>query len=467
MGRDPTGQLRVPVLNRVVGDAPPGVHHERFHDGAGGTGRDAAVAAAAEGGGGLIRRQLEGDEQVAQQQPGAPLPVDQIPVLPDPAQPGLLRPGPVHERSAVHTGAPVGAGSLLLQPAPQPSQALLHHPVIISPPPVASHLQAAGGWTSVHMVGQGHSYHAAHAGQQGLDGLAPWIRHPAQIGLMASCQPALQGGRAQGEPAAAGNGGDPHRVKAKGASLKLDGVSQLLRRHHQGTGSALVGKVPKVRLAFVAIASSDRFSPILRWIGITLVVLTLLQMLAVLALWDWQAEPFRQLVVERLIKESPMALVGLLFMYIAGRLDDQEGWRRSPLLWTVCILSGLMAVFLTASLPIVFGGDRLMQEQTDQQLAAKRGQLEMAREQSKNPEVLKQLLRQAEAAGQVPPGATEAQKIQSARAFVDQQLQQMENQFKQAKQTSELAINQRRYGSSLGAIALIVAFTLLCLGSVL
>ncbi len=217
----------------------------------------------------------------------------------------------------------------------------------------------------------------------------------------------------------------------------------------------------------MAITSSDRFSPLLRWIGITLVVLTLLQMLAVLALWDWQAEPFRQLVVERLIKESPMALVGLLLMYVSGRLDDQDGWRRSPLLWTVCILSGLMAVVLTASLPIVFGGDQLMQEETQQQIASKKGQLEMAREQSKNPQVIQQLVRQAEAAGQIPPGATEAQKLQSARAFVDRQLQQMESQFKQARQSGELALNQRRYGSSIGAVVLVVAFTLLCLGSVL
>jgi hypothetical protein len=43
----------------------------------------------------------------------------------------------------------------------------------------------------------------------------------------------------------------------------------------------------------------------------------------------------------------------------------------------------------------------------------------------------------------------------------------MEDQFKQAKQTGQLALNQRRYGTSLGAIVLIVAFTLLCLGSVL
>lgn len=284
---------------------------------------------------------------------------------------------------------------------------------------------------------------------------------------MAGLQPALQGGLAQGQSRTSRNGGDPHRLKAQALGLGFEVLSQLMRCVSQGTGSALVGKVPKVRLPPVAIASSDRFSPLLRWIGITLVVLTLLQMLAVLALWDWQAEPFRQLVAERLIKESPMALVGLLFMYLSGRLEDANDWRRSPLLWTVCLLSGLMAVLLTASLPIVFGGDRLMQDETEQQLAAKKGQLEMAREQSKNPEVLKQLLRQAEAAGQVPPGATEAQKIQSARAFVDRQLQQMESQFKQAQQTGQLAINQRRYGSSLGAITLIVAFTLLCLGSVL
>ena len=217
----------------------------------------------------------------------------------------------------------------------------------------------------------------------------------------------------------------------------------------------------------MAIASSDRFSPLLRWIGITLVVLTVLQILAVLALWDWQAEPYRQLVVERLIKESPMALVGLLFMFMSGRLEDQDRWRRSPLLWTVCILSGLMAVVLTASLPIIFGGDRLMQEETEQQIAAKKGQLEMAREQSKNPQVIQQLVRQAEAAGQILPGASEAQKLQFARAFVDRQLQQMESQFKQARQNGELALNQRRYGSSIGAVVLIVAFTLLCLGSVL
>jgi hypothetical protein len=67
----------------------------------------------------------------------------------------------------------------------------------------------------------------------------------------------------------------------------------------------------------------------------------------------------------------------------------------------------------------------------------------------------------------VPPGATEAQKLQTARTIVDRQMQQMEDQFKQAQQGGQLALNQRRYGTTMGAIVLIVAFTILCLGSVL
>jgi hypothetical protein len=216
----------------------------------------------------------------------------------------------------------------------------------------------------------------------------------------------------------------------------------------------------------VAAVSSSRFSPLLRWMGITLVVLLVLQLVAVLSLWDWEEEAFRQLVVERLISQAPMGLIGLLLMYLSSRLEDQSDGR-TPVLWTVCIISGLLAVLLTASLPITFGGDQQMQQQNDQQIAAKLGQLEMARQQSKDPALLQQLIKQAEATGQVPSGATEAQKTQSARAFIDRQLDQLETQFKQTEQTAKVTLSQRRYGVSLGAVVLIIAFTILCLGSVL
>ena len=200
--------------------------------------------------------------------------------------------------------------------------------------------------------------------------------------------------------------------------------------------------------------------------GITLVALLLLQMLAVLNLWDWSQEPFRQLVVERLINQSPMALVGLLLMYLSSRLED-ESETRSPVLWTVCIISGLLAVFLTAALPVAFGGDQILQQQSDQQLAAKKGQLEMARQQSQDPALVQQLIKQAEASGQVPANASDAQKTQSARAFIDRQLDQMEAQYKQAEQSTRVTLSQRRFAGSGGAVVLIIAFTILCLGSVL
>ncbi|MFM7394971.1 MAG: HpsJ family protein [Cyanobium sp.] len=214
------------------------------------------------------------------------------------------------------------------------------------------------------------------------------------------------------------------------------------------------------------VSSSTRFSPLLRWMGITLVVLTALQLIGVLVLWDWGSEPFRQLVVERLINQSPMALIGLVLMYLSSRLEDASE-SRTPILWAVCVISGLLAVLLTASLPIAFGGDQILQQQADQQLAAKKGQLEMARQQSRDPALLQQLIRQAEASGQVPAGATDAQKTQSARAFIDRQLGQLEEQYKQTEQSSKVTISQRRYAGSGGAVVLIIAFTILCLGSVL
>lgn len=216
----------------------------------------------------------------------------------------------------------------------------------------------------------------------------------------------------------------------------------------------------------VTVSTSTRFSPLLRWMGITLVVLTALQLIGVLVLWDWGSEPFRQLVVERLINQSPMALIGLVLMYLSSRLEDANE-ARTPILWAVCVISGLLAVLLTASLPVAFGGDQILQQQADQQLAAKKGQLEMARQQSRDPALLQQLIRQAEASGQVPAGATDAQKTQSARAFIDRQLGQLEEQYKQTEQSSKVTISQRRYAGSGGAVVLIIAFTILCLGSVL
>jgi hypothetical protein len=200
--------------------------------------------------------------------------------------------------------------------------------------------------------------------------------------------------------------------------------------------------------------------------GITLVVILVLQMVGVLIIGQWQEESFRQLLVERLIAQSPMALVGLILMYLSARLDDGRE-ERSPSLWAVCILSGLLAISLTAALPVSFSGDQMLQQQAERQLAQQKTRLETARLQSKNPAFLQQVIQQFQASGQVPPGVTDAQKSQAARAFIDKQLDQLEQQVTQSEQSNQITLNQRRFGGSGGAVVLIVAFTILCLGSVL
>lgn len=87
-------------------------------------------------------------------------------------------------------------------------------------------------------------------------------------------------------------------------------------------------------------ASTGRLGYLLRWLGLTLVVLLVLQLAAVVSAWSWQEEAFRQMVIERLITQSPMALVGLLLALFGSRLDQTDS--RTPcvgswLLWLLCL----------------------------------------------------------------------------------------------------------------------------------
>jgi hypothetical protein len=212
--------------------------------------------------------------------------------------------------------------------------------------------------------------------------------------------------------------------------------------------------------------SSGRLGYLLRWLGLTLVVLLVLQLLAVITIWNWQEEGFRQLVVERLVTQSPLALVGLLLILLGARLDHPSE-HRTPLRWLVAILAGILAIALAVAVPVSISGDGVLSAQTQQSLAAKRSQLEMARQQSENPEVLNQLVRQAEQSGQIPPQATQEQKLQAARGFIDRQLKHMEQQFKQEERASDLASRQRLYAGTGAAVVLAVAFTLVALAAVL
>jgi len=216
----------------------------------------------------------------------------------------------------------------------------------------------------------------------------------------------------------------------------------------------------------VSSAASGRLGNLFRWLGVTLLLLLLLQLLAVLAVNGWGEESFRQLLSTTLVTQSPMAFVGLSLMLIAARLDDPRA-SRTPLHWFVCVISGVLSLALLVTIPVTISGDRALSDQANQALLAQSGQLAMARSQLENPQVIDQVILQGEQAGQIPASATDAQKQQAAKAFMDRQLSQADEQLKQAESRRDLAANQRRIGGIGTAVVLLVAFALLALVAVL
>jgi RNA 3'-terminal phosphate cyclase len=91
----------------------------------------------------------------------------------------------------------------------------------------------------------------------------------------------------------------------------------------------------------------------------------------------------------------------------------------------------------------------------------------MAKAQLENPQVLDQVIAQGEQAGQIPATASDAEKKKAAQAFMTRQLDQAEEQLKQAENRRDLAANQRRIGGTGTAVVLLVAFTLLAVVAVL
>ncbi|MBM5825128.1 MAG: hypothetical protein FJ054_07160 [Cyanobacteria bacterium M_surface_10_m2_119] len=213
---------------------------------------------------------------------------------------------------------------------------------------------------------------------------------------------------------------------------------------------------------------SGRLAPLLRWLGLTLVVLMGLQLFGLLLSWNWDLEPFRQLFIDRLVGEAPMALVGLLLMLTAQRLEDGAG--RSPFRWLVGVLAALLALAMVAAVPLSISAENALVEQAQQQDAAisqQAAQLEMQRQQVESPAFVDQLIAEAEKEGRIPATASAEEKKQKAREFIDTQirpqLKQAEQQLAQARLGRDLAVQQRRFGGTGRAVVLAIAFVLLTL----
>jgi hypothetical protein len=214
--------------------------------------------------------------------------------------------------------------------------------------------------------------------------------------------------------------------------------------------------------------STGRIPNLLRWLGLTLVVLMGLQLAALLFSWNWELEPFRQLFLDRLVGEAPMALVGLLLMLIAQRLEGPQG--RTPLQWLAGVLAILLAIAMAVAVPLSIQAEGALLNQAQQQdaaIAQQAAQLDLQRQQVENPAFVDQLIAEAEREGRIPASASKAEKQQKAKEFIDAQirpqLEQAEKQLAQALLGRDLAVQQRRFGGTGRAIVLTVAFALVAL----
>lgn len=212
-------------------------------------------------------------------------------------------------------------------------------------------------------------------------------------------------------------------------------------------------------------ASTGRVAQLLRWLGLTLVVLMGLQLTPLLVNWNWNLEPFQQVFLDRLVGEGPMALVGLLLMLIAQRLEGPTG--RTPLRWLVGVLAALLGVVMVVAVPLSLSSEGALAQEAQQQEAAiaqQAMQLEMQKQQVEDPGFVDQLIAEAEKEGRIPPEASDEEKKQRAREFIDTQikpqLQQAEQQVAQARLARNLGLQQRRFGVTGRAVALAIAFAL-------
>ncbi len=215
--------------------------------------------------------------------------------------------------------------------------------------------------------------------------------------------------------------------------------------------------------------SSARISALLRWLGLTLVVLFALQFLVFLLSWSPALDTFRDLLVERVSAEAPMVLVGLLLMLIAGRLD-QPRLGLTVHRWVIGLLGAVMALGLLALVPLSVASQKSLVDQVQQAQPQIDQQVKQLEEQKKNladPKFVDQVIAQAEQNGQIPANATAEQKKAAATNFVENQirpqLKQAEQQLQQARLGRDLALNQRSVAGTPRIVVLAIAFVLVTL----
>ena len=212
-------------------------------------------------------------------------------------------------------------------------------------------------------------------------------------------------------------------------------------------------------------AGDSRLAALLRWLGLTMVVILLLQLAAVLVGVDWSDDTTRPQVSGPLVALAPLGFLGLLVALMGARLDNPRR-HQTPLRWLICGLSALLAVGMLVAIPFSLdgvAGDPAQAENLEQGRQA----LKEARQFRDDDQRVKAVGEQLAQAGQLAADASDEDKIKAAETMIDEQIAQMDQQLKRVEGQQNRQNQQRLIGGTASAAVLAVAFVLLALTAVL
>ena len=210
---------------------------------------------------------------------------------------------------------------------------------------------------------------------------------------------------------------------------------------------------------------TGRLASLLRWLGLTMVFVLVLQMAAVLVGSDWSAEATSPQITGPLVALAPLGFIGLLTCLIGSRLENPQQ-QVTPLRAVVCVLSALLAIGMLVAVPMSLssGAGDLSQAQNIEQ---GRAAMQEARAFRDNPEQVASLGEQLAQAGQLAADASKDDKQRAAETMIDEQISQMATQLKRVESQKNRESRQRLIGGTATAVVLAIAFVLLALTAVI
>ena len=210
---------------------------------------------------------------------------------------------------------------------------------------------------------------------------------------------------------------------------------------------------------------TGRLASLLRWLGLTMVFVLVLQMAAVLVGSDWSAEATSPQITGPLVALAPLGFIGLLTCLIGSRLENPQQ-QVTPLRAVVCVLSALLAIGMLVAVPMSLssGAGDLSQAQNIEQ---GRAAMKEARAFRDNPEQVASLGEQLAQAGQLAADASKDDKQRAAETMIDEQISQMATQLKRVESQKNRESRQRLIGGTATALVLAIAFVLLALTAVI